>query len=241
MKQFIQENINLIKYFLPIVTGLCVYFIQQFFSLKIKNNLLLKNNKKLTKETESIKSNFNKELEELKKEHQLEISRRKYQYESKKEQYINFFKIMDTFTFILSEKTIAKLTPILDEFNRNFLTANTNNNKKSETKATIVYQKKLQKLMFESTEELRKIKGETNTIKLIASDDVLEKLEFLEHLYEKSLEDSNKIISSLSRKILAGESDSLKQDENSINLTGEIILKTKNELIFLMRKELSEI
>lgn len=82
-------------------------------------------------ETEKIKSEYNRELENLKKEHQLDISKRKYQYESKKETYFKFFQLIDQFTRENNVKNQENLIPILDEFNRNYLYAASQNNKKA--------------------------------------------------------------------------------------------------------------
>lgn len=67
--------------------GLFVLYIKTYTTEKAKINALKKENKNLIEETERIKKDF-----------QLEVSKRKYQYESKKEQYVNFFRLLDQFT-----------------------------------------------------------------------------------------------------------------------------------------------
>ena len=139
--------------------GLLILYIKTYTTEKAKMEVLKSENKKLIEETERIKKDF-----------QLEISKRRYQYESKKEQYILFFKLLDQFTNEANKSTQEKLLPILDEFNRNFLNSSSRNDKKGENNATSVMSKKIQRLTFEANESLIKIKQETNTIRLIASD-----------------------------------------------------------------------
>lgn len=95
---FITENYQLILAVFTFIFGLFLLVIRSYFTEKGKLKAQISENKKLTEQVEKIKSKYNKELEEIKKEHQLDISKRKYQYESKKEQCINFFKLLDEFS-----------------------------------------------------------------------------------------------------------------------------------------------
>lgn len=52
--------------------------------------------------------------------------------------------------------------------------------------------KKIQRLTFEANESLIKIKQETNTIRLIASDRIIQKLDLLELAYDKNMEQAIK-------------------------------------------------
>lgn len=163
--------------------GLLILYIKTYTTEKAKMEVLKSENKKLIEETERIKKDF-----------QLEISKRRYQYESKKEQYILFFKLLDQFTNEANKSTQEKLLPILDEFNRNFLNSSSRNDKKGENNATSVMSKKIQRLTFEANESLIKIKQETNTIRLIASDRIIQKLDLLELAYDKNMEQAIKMM-----------------------------------------------
>ena len=166
--------------------GLLILYIKTYTTEKAKMEVLKSENKKLIEETERIKKDF-----------QLEISKRRYQYESKKEQYILFFKLLDQFTNEANKSTQEKLLPILDEFNRNFLNSSSRNDKKGENNATSVMSKKIQRLTFEANESLIKIKQETNTIRLIASDRIIQKLDLLELAYDKNMEQAIKMMNDL--------------------------------------------
>ena len=210
--------------------GLLILYIKTYTTEKAKMEVLKSENKKLIEETERIKKDF-----------QLEISKRRYQYESKKEQYILFFKLLDQFTNEANKSTQEKLLPILDEFNRNFLNSSSRNDKKGENNATSVMSKKIQRLTFEANESLIKIKQETNTIRLIASDRIIQKLYLLELAYDKNMEQAIKMMNDLPKQMMSNDQYGMKKSQREIEISALVIKEIKDEIIELMRKELDEI
>ena len=210
--------------------GLLILYIKTYTTEKAKMEVLKSENKKLIEETERIKKDF-----------QLEISKRRYQYESKKEQYILFFKLLDQFTNEANKSTQEKLLPILDEFNRNFLNSSSRNDKKGENNATSVMSKKIQRLTFEANESLIKIKQETNTIRLIASDRIIQKLDLLELAYDKNMEKAIKMMNDLPKQMMSNDQYGMKKSQREIEISALVIKEIKDEIIELMRKELDEI
>ncbi len=220
---------------------LLILFLKTFVQEKAKLKALKSENEKLIYQSEQIKAQYNRELEELKKDHQLDITKRKYQYESKKESYFRFFQLIDQFTRENNVKNQESLIPILDEFNRNYLQASNQNNKRNETNAVTVMSKKIQKLMFDASQDLIKVKQETNTIRLIASDEIINKLDLLNLAYDKATETSNKMMSSLPALMLINNQEQMKADQREIEISAMVINRFKDEIIELMRKELNEI
>lgn len=210
--------------------GLLILYIKTYTTEKAKMEVLKSENKKLIEETERIKKDF-----------QLEISKRRYQYESKKEQYILFFKLLDQFTNEANKSTQEKLLPILDEFNINFLNSSSRNDKKGENNATSVMSKKIQRLTFEANESLIKIKQETNTIRLIASDRIIQKLDLLELAYDKNMEQAIKMMNDLPKQMMSNDQYGMKKSQREIEISALVIKEIKDEIIELMRKELDEI
>jgi hypothetical protein len=241
LKGLFTENYKVITGLLIFVLSLLIIAIKSYFSERGRLKAQISENKKLVEQTEKIKSKFNKELEEYKKEHQLEISKRKYQYESKKEQYIKFFMLLDEFSNESNSKTQQKFIPIVEEFNRNYLNATSVNNKRNETNAITTFQKKIQQLMFDANKDLIRIKQETNTIRIIASNDILHKLDLLTMAYDKSLEATSKMMKNLLPLILDKNQEKIRTNKLEIEIIGIEIKSLKEEIINLMRKELGEI
>lgn len=230
-----------IQYIVYVLIGLILLYLRTLVKERAKIRVLRKKNKLLTEETEEIKSKYNKEIEIIKKEHLLDIEKRKYQYESKKEQYINFFKLLDNFNTDSNVIAQEKMIPIIEEFNRNYLNAANRNNKRGETNATTVMSKKVQKLMFESNKELSRIKQETNTIRIIASDSILKTLNLLELAYDRSFEESSKMMKDLQIQMMTNDQEGMKRSQREMQEIANVILKFKNDLIQQMRIELNEI
>lgn len=217
-------------YITLLLIGVIILYFQTYIKEKAKIKALKSENKRLTEETESIK-----------KSHQLDIEKRKYQYESKKEQYLNFFRLLDSFTRDSNKTSQEKLLPILDEFNRNYLNAASVNNKKNETAAIAVMSKKIQKLMFEANQDLIRIKQETNTIRLIASNEIIDKLNLLELAYDMNMDKSHKMMSDLPKQMLTNDQNGMNKNQREIEISGKVIQSIKDEIIQLMRVELNEI
>lgn len=101
--------------------------------------------------------------------------------------------------------------------------------------------KKNQKLTFEAIQDLMKIKQETDTIRLIASEKILRKLDVLNLAYDKSMEVSNKMMSDLPALMLANNQEQMKVNQKEIEISALVINDIRNQIIELMRAELNEI
>ncbi|MDP2692493.1 MAG: hypothetical protein Q8O88_02520 [bacterium] len=230
-----------IQYIIYFLLGIIALYIRTLVIEKAKINSLRKKNNILIEESEKIKSKYSKEIEEIKKGHLLDIEKRKYQYESKKEQYINFFKLLDNFNTDSNVNAQDKMIPIIEEFNRNYLNSVNRNNKKDESNAITVMSKKVQKLMLDSNKELSKIKLETNTIRIIASDSIIKTLDLLELAYDKSFEESSKMMKDLQIQVIAKDQEGIKKSQREMQVIANVIMKLKNDIIQQMRIELNEI
>ncbi len=235
---FLIPYIHILIYFF---SGLIILYIRTVIIEKAKIRALQNKNRILIEESEEIKSKYNKEIEGIKKEHQLDIEKRKYQYESKKEEHIKFFKLLDDFSANSIVDMQEKMMQVIDEFNRNYLNAESRNSKKEETNAMTVFSKKIQNLMFEASKELTRSKQETNTIRVIASDSILKTLNILELAYDKGLEESSKMMEDLQVQIMTNDQEGMVNSQREIKAIANVILKYKNDLIQQMRIELNEI
>lgn len=219
-----------IHYLVFAFIGLIVLYIKTYTQERAKRKALIQTNKKLMEETESIK-----------KEHQLDISKRRYQYESKKEQYLKFYKLIDSFTSEANLKMQEKLIPILNTFYEDFLNASTNEDKIGENKAVTKMSNEMQKISFDSVAELMKLRQETNTIRVIASEEILKKLDLLELSYDKLFEKSNKMMTALPELITENNQEKINELQTDIELSSKVSKSINDDIIKIMRKELNEI
>lgn len=216
-----------------VISGFAVHFIE-----RTKHKRLKRDNARLVHETEEIKSNYNRQLEELKRDHQLDITKRKHRYEKKSEEYMKFFTKLDELNSNLNTNSFDRLKTVLEEYNRNAVYANSTG---AQNKALTVFQKKIQAIILDSNKDLVKLRHETHNIKLIASDNVIYQLQLLEDGFENLFDESNRLIAMMPALVLGN-------NEEAVNVAKEIVMKKgleveeiKKELIKTMRMELNDI
>lgn len=216
-----------------IISGIAVSIIE-----KAKQRRLKKDNKRLVVETEKIKAEFNEKLEELKKDHQLDISKRKYRYESKKAAYIGFFQKLDQLNSEIASKSAVKMQEMTQKFTEVCFNARSD---EEYNKGILEFQLSTQSILTESHQDINKLRHETSEIKLHASDKITEGLNKYELIYERIMNESNLLIQQMPSIILAGDSNLKTLNQQDLILQAAEAEKVKNELIKNMRQELDEI
>lgn len=238
---YVNEHSELFVGILLVAVSLLVIFLRAYFQEAGKLKALKNQNEALINQTETIKSSYNKELEELKKHHQLDISKRKYQYESKKDHYIKFFQLLDELSKQNTLKSQSKVNEIILEFYRDFTQATDANDTKKQSEATIVMTSKIQELLLDSAQVMNRFKQETNTIKVIGSIELLDRLKQIELLYDKIFDESGKMLTNLTQSVVNGNSEEITSDNLRIQTTGMEIIQVRDEMIKIMRNELDRI
>ncbi|OPC55098.1 hypothetical protein DSC47_11145 [Elizabethkingia miricola] len=233
------EASNLVYTTLTITTILLTLFIKSYFTEKGKLKAQKELNFQLNNEIEKIKYNYNLKLEGLKKEYELDIIKRKSRYETKAKFYVDFFRLMESSTYNNYKNIVDEFLPIIDEFNRNFM--NANSLLKNEKKATLVFQKKLQKLLFNYNEEYYIIRQQTNGIKLVASKEVIDHINFLDDMYKTAQEQTNQMLNNLIKIVIYGDTKLIDISKNLSELQSTLLITVKDELIKQMRLELDNI
>ncbi|MEK7184832.1 MAG: hypothetical protein AAB683_01705, partial [Patescibacteria group bacterium] len=128
-----------------LVLGFLSGYLISYFKEKGKNKALLSDIGRLTEEKERITSEF-----------KLEIEKRKYKYESKKEQYFKYFNLIDEFGKASNDEIYESFFPVLDEFNKNYLGADGEKNK--ELEALNSFTSKVNRMMSRSNENLIRLR-----------------------------------------------------------------------------------
>ena len=131
------------------------------------------------------------------------------------------------------------MTPIIREFYAGFLA--TIDDKTEQNKVCTVYMKKIQNLMNENNTELMKVKQETNTIRLIASQEVIELLNLMERTYDYMFDTSAQIINMLPNNIMGNNQIVLQKHVEILTEISHSALNIKEHLIQQMRNDLNKI
>lgn len=216
------------KIVIGIAISLFAGYLLSYFKEKGKNKALLGDIRRLTDEKEKITS-----------EYKLDIEKRKYKYESKREQYLKYYNLIDGFGKSSNEEMLDTFHPILKQFFDGLIDADSDEDKMM--KATSVFSMKIMDLLAKSNENLLRIRAETNSIRAIANDEILSLLDQIETLYDKSLEKSTDMLNGMTKNVLAENSTVLESQKEEIMSIGMEIKKLHKELLEEIRKDLNEI
>lgn len=209
-----------------ILIGTLSTYLKKYAELKA----LKKNNAELQKENEAIRSTY-----------ELEVTKRKYRYEEKLRQYTNFFSLIDACSKEMNSLTQQKCIDAMHRFYSQFLLAINTNDNISESKAASNFQSELTQIMMDANDYLIKFRQQTNSIKLIASDEIVELLERFDSKMEKSMKLSTACLQDIQSLILQRNVHQLEINQNEINTIGQEIVSLQKQIIKLMKTELDQI
>ena len=133
------EIVNLIQQsWLTLLLMVIVYgigFLTAYLKERVKNKAQIADIKRLEQEKQLVI-----------KEHQLDLEKRKYKYESKREQFVKYFNLIDDMTTKSYTEIQTKFLPMISSYNEEYLGANGDNDK--ETSAITKFSSGIQELMF---------------------------------------------------------------------------------------------
>ena len=212
------------------VIGILVGAISTYFNKRAEFKVLKENNASLQKENEAIRSSY-----------ELEISKRKYIYEEKLRQYSNFFSLIDSCSKEMNSRTQQQCMDVINRFYSQFLLAVDANDSAAESNAASNFQRELTQIMMAANDYLIRFRQQTNTIKLIASNEIVGLLEVFDSKMEESMNLSTICLQDIQSLILQRNVQQLEINQKQINTIGQEIVTLKNKIITLMRKELDQI
>lgn len=217
----------------PIITGvigLLIGAVSTYYNKRAEFKVLKENNAALQKENEAIRSSY-----------ELEVTKRKYRYEEKLRQYSNFFSVIDAYSKEMKSLTQQKCMDAINRFYSQFLFAVNANDNVAESEAASNFQSELMQIMMNANDYLIKFRQQTNTIKLIASDEIVKLLEMFDLKMEGSIKLSTTCLQDIQSLILQQNVQQLEANQNNINNIGQEIVSLKNKIISMMKEELNQI
>ena len=107
-----------IEILIGIILGAIAGYVAAYLKKKAQNRALLEDVRRLEEEKRSVEKKFVVEVEQVKKEHNLEIEHRKYQYEDKRKVYSDFCNDLDKYQsqgqVIFKERMMPMMTRLLE-------------------------------------------------------------------------------------------------------------------------------
>jgi hypothetical protein len=211
---------------LYILAGVIIGYLSSYIKEKGKNKALIEDIKKLTSEKEKIVSKFT-----------LDIEKRKYRYESKREQFLKYYNLIDEFGTHSNNEYPKAFFEIVQEVHEGIL----NSDDEERTKAINIFAKKSSDLFNQLNEKIRQLRAETNSVKVIASDRILEMLNELDELYDISTDTASNMFKDMTSNIIENNQDKMISQQEELFQFGEKIKNIHDRLMIEIRNELNEI
>lgn len=181
----------------------------------------------------------NRELKALQHSLDLDIERRKQVFKMKVTQYERYVGMIDEFGRKYQTELITRMKPLFEQYMSAMLAAANDENSKSVAIAT--FSSQVMELMNESSEEYMKLKAESRSLKLTASDSLIKIFEELETLVQASMNSAQYLMNQLPALIMSNNEREMSRLQNELNEQGESIKAKSSELERQMRFELKEI
>jgi len=222
---------------LSFLGGMLVLYLTAYVKVKGKNKALIEDVEKLEDEKQKIIAKYRAETEEIKKQHTLDIEKRKFQYEDKRKQFSKYFSLLDEFHGKRNSVFLERVQPIITEFLSGYLV----DDEQVKNEAIVKYNKDVQALVFELNEEHLKLKSEQNSIRLIASPDVDKLLDKLEIAVKTATDLSTEMLRFMSTPEFLADQSLILPYQEKLAVSGNEVQVAHNNLKEQMKIELNEI
>lgn len=186
--KYIPAVTSVLTLLLGVLVPCLIAYIHSYSKEKGKNRALREDVTKLETEKQAIAANHARALEELKQQHSLDIEKRKYRYESKKEQYFLFMERFDNYNARSLEIVADTMAPIMMEYHRS-------PSKARSEELTHEFNNKAQQADMELMKQEAELFSQLNAFRLISSEEVIDLIERLLHEIQRTREAQQKILS----------------------------------------------
>lgn len=187
------------------------------------------------------KQSHGRELKKLEQNLRYNADRRLKVFDLKANEYSRYVTHLDEFGKKNNSEMFNKLQPIIDEYMKNYLAATSARDKEKEMQAITWFGAQISLLIQDGMKEVMQLRHESNRIKLIATEDMLQTLENLESLTDQAMTHSNEFMNSFVEVIAEKRQDLVEAYQAGATKLGEQIKSQTKLLMEQMRKEIGAI
>ena len=187
------------------------------------------------------KQSHSRELKELEQNLRFDADRRLKVFDLKANEYSRYVTHLDEFGKKNHSEMLNKLQPIVDEYMKNYLAANNAGDKEKEIHAITWFGSQISLLTQDGMKEVMQLRHESNRIKLIATEDILQTLENLECLTDRAMTHTNEFMNDFVAVVTEQRQDLIEAYQAEATKLGEQIKSQTNLLLEQMRKEIGAI
>jgi uncharacterized protein (UPF0335 family) len=230
-------NIDIVINILSFGFGALIIYLTAYLKVKGKNKGLIEDINRLESEKQKVIAKYRAETEELKKQHSLDIEKRKYQYEDKRTQFTKYFLALDEYHKRSNELSKEEFEPVLSEYSRSIVNSSEDEQKSALNK----YLKESHKFIFKISQEQVKLKSEQHSIRLIASESLNNLLNLFEESVGKATNVNNQILNIMGTEDYHVDKNIVSPFLLEIQRLGQEILDLNKQIREQMNKELDQI
>ncbi|WP_373033737.1 hypothetical protein [Sulfurovum sp.] len=231
------DIIEILEIIISFSLGVMTLYFTAYTKAKGTNKALKEDISKLEDEKQKIIAKYRAETEELKKQHSLDIEKRKFQYEDKRTQFTKYFSMIDQFQNKSRVLITERFSNIMSEFISSSITGNEETKKKTMYKFT----NDIQSMLNEMYEEQVKISHETNSIRLIASPEIDVLLTEFETALINSNNSATEMVRFMTTPQFMADQTLLAPYQQASEESGTLVSEYRVKLKDRMKHELNEI
>lgn len=187
------------------------------------------------------KQTHEKNLKQLEQDLRFRADRRLKIFDLKASEYGKYVTDLDSFGRKNEIEMPERMQPIFDEYFQRYLEADEAGDKEQERVVIGWLSSQISGLMQEGLKDVLKLKSESNRLKLIATDEMLEIFDRLEALTQDSMDCTNEYMKNFTDIIINQQNEKTEAFQLKAANLGAEIQKNSKELLNQMRRELSDI
>ncbi len=187
------------------------------------------------------KQTHNRELKKLEQNLRYDADRRLKIFDLKANEYSRYVTHLDEFGKKNNTELLEKMQPIVDKYMKNYLAAANAEDKEKEIEVITWFGSQISILTQDGMKEVIQLRHESNRIKLIATEDMLQTLNKLESLTDKAMKHSNEFMGSFVQVISENRQDLIESYQSGSLELGEEIKSQTKLLMEQMRNEIGAV
>ena len=187
------------------------------------------------------KQRHDRSLKQLEQDLRFRADRRLKIFDLKASQYSKYVTDLDSFGKKNQIEMPARMQSMFDKYLQDYLAATESGDLEQERQAIGWFSSQISTLMREGLEDVLKLKYESNRLKLIATEEMLQTFEMIESLTQETMDCSNEYMGNFTEIIMNQQHDKTEAFQLKAVKLSEEVQNYSKALLNQMRRELSDI
>lgn len=187
------------------------------------------------------KQRHERDLKQLEQDLRYKADRRLKIFDLKASEYAKYVTDLDSFGKKNQIEMPERLQPIFDEYLQNYLAATESGDEDRERQVIGWFGSQVSALMNEGLKDVLKLKSESNRLKLIATNEMLQTFDKLEQLTQESMDCTNEYMKNFTEIVLNQQHERTEAFQAQAAKLAAQIQDQSRALLDQMRSELSDI